>query len=191
MVYASRIFLMANDRARDQTSDPTQCLWMKAGGTTKAAERRCVCFQRDQPWGDCFGGGRGVCAGLRGPQSLAYVRNAAKVEAAPVCMLAPACPRVFPLHPSAVLSAGATGVNAGRISLCWKRPLNGCLPRTAKTLVKGEGGSEAAAETWTGAVIGSGVVLTVLECVNVVGPCNGSRQWSYVLLVKLVFDFYY
>lgn len=30
------------------------------------------------------------------------------------------------------------------------RPLNGCLPRTAKTLVKGEGGSEAAAETWTG-----------------------------------------
>lgn len=49
-------------------------------------------------------------------QSLAYVRNAARVEAAPVCMLAPACPRVFwrfPLHPS----AGTSGVNAGRISL--------------------------------------------------------------------------
>lgn len=89
----------------------------KQEGLQRPQRRRCVCFQRDQPWGDCCGGGRGVCAGLRGPQSLAYVRNAAKVEAAPVCMLAPACPRVFPLHPSAVLSAGASGVNAGRISL--------------------------------------------------------------------------
>lgn len=90
--------------------------WKQEG--LQRQQREDVCVSRGINLGEtALEEGGGVCAGLRGPQSLAYVRNAAKVEAAPVCMLAPACPRVFPLHPSAVLSAGATGVNAGRISL--------------------------------------------------------------------------
>lgn len=71
---------------------------MKAGGTKKAAERRYVFTRgsslRRRP-GGCRGGVGCFVQGYAVLQSLAYVRNAAREEAAPVYMLAPACPHVF------------------------------------------------------------------------------------------------
>lgn len=179
MVYASRIFLIANDRARDQTSDPTQCLWMKAGGTTKAAERKMCVFPEGSTLGRLL---------WRREWGLCWVTRSAIAGVCEECCESGGCARLHARSclssciPSASvcrLSAGASGVNAGRISLSvgrghWMAAFHGqqkhwLRVRADLRLLRKHG-----LELW----FGSGVGLTGLACVIVVGPCNGSRQYN-------------
>ncbi len=92
---------------------------MKAGGTTKAAERRCVCLHRDHPWGDAPEAvveGWVFCAGLRRP-AIAGVceecceRGGCARLHARSCLSS--CFLPFPLHPSAACLPARQGLMLG------------------------------------------------------------------------------
>lgn len=99
------------------------------------------------------------CSGLRRPAIAGVCEECcerggcARLHA---CSCLSSCILPIPLHPSAACLSARQGLMLGGYFSLLEEAVEWLPSRTAKTLVKGEGGSEAAAETWPGVLSGSG-----------------------------------